>query len=144
MNQTQHNRERFPGIEFKDDNYIVRGGGEVNRYNRIFSTYQCESKVLECLKDAMAHIGNSRLVFVEIRYGEAWFDSSGYYNKDDVVGKLFDDSLAWYITRFSVQKLSDNRFEMQIKVHELDKIQSKTNIGPNLLEYIGSLFGGKL
>lgn len=133
--------DRFPGIEFQDANYIVRGGGNANMYNRIFSTYQCESKVLECLKDTLTCIGKSRLVFVEIRHGESWFDSSKHYNKDDAVGKLFDYSLAWYITRFRVQKLSDNHFEIQIKVHELDNIQDQTNIGPDLVEYIGSLFG---
>lgn len=132
--------DRFPGIKFQDANYIVRGGGRATRHNIIFSTYQCESKVIECMKDTLTHIGKSRLVSVEIRYGEAWWDSSKFYNKDDVVGKLFDLSLGWYITRFSMTKLSDNCFEIQIKVHELDKIQRKTNIGPNLLEYIGSLF----
>ena len=92
------------------------------------------------MKDTLTHIGESRLLVVEIRYGEAWWDSSKYYNKDDAVGRLFDDSLGWYITRFSVVNRSDNCFEIQIKVHELDNIQSKTNIGPNLLEYIASLF----
>lgn len=132
--------DRFPGIEFQDANYIVRGGDRAAMHNIIFSTYQCESKVIECMKDTLTHIGKSRLVFVEIRYGEAWWDSSKFYNKDDVVGRLFDYSLAWYITRLRVIKLSNNHFEIQLKVHELDKIQSKTNIGPNLLEYIGSLF----
>ena len=88
--------------------------------------------------------GQSRPVSVEIRHGEAWWESSKFYNKDDVVGQLFDYSLAWYITRFSMTKLYDNLFEIQIKVHELDQIQKKTNIGPHLLEYIGSLFGRKL
>ena len=132
--------DRFPGIEFKDIEYFIYGSGKSHRYNIIFSTYQCESKVIECMKDTLTHIGKSRLVFVEIRYGEAWWDSSKFYNKDDVVGRLFDYSLAWYITRLRVIKLSNNHFEIQLKVHELDKIQSKTNIGPNLLEYIGSLF----
>lgn len=134
-------RDRFPGIEFQDANYIVRGGGKANMYNRIFSTYQCESKVIECMKDTLTCIGKGRLVFVEIRYGESWFDSSKLYNKDDVVGKLFDYSLSWYITRLRLIKLPNNHFEIQLKVHELDKIQSKTNIGPDLLEYIDSLFG---
>ena len=136
--------DRFPGIEFKDIEYFVRGGDKANRQNIIFSTYQCESKVIECMKDTLAHMGKSRIVSVEIRYGESWWDSSKFYNKDDVLGKLFDDSLGRYITRFSVTKLSDNRFEIQIKVHELDNIQRKTNIGPDLIEYIGSLFGRKL
>jgi hypothetical protein len=92
------------------------------------------------MKDTLTHIGESRLLVVEIRYGESWWDSSKYYNKDAAVGRLFDDSLGWYITRFSVVNRSDNCFEIQIKVHELDNIQSKTNIGPNLLEYIASLF----
>lgn len=140
MNQTQYNRERFQGIEFKQDDYSLPGPVKSSRYNRIFSAYQCESKVIECMKDALTHIGESRLLVVEIRYGEAWWDSSKFHNKDDVVGQLFDDSLGWYITRFSVMNRSDNCFEIQIKVHELDNIQGKTNIGPNLLEYIASLF----
>lgn len=140
MNKTQANRERFPGIEFQKDNYSFPGLVKSIRNNRIFSTYQCESTVIECMKDTLTNIGESRLLVVEIRYGEAWWDSSKFYNKDDIVGQLFDDSLAWYITRFSVVDRSDNFFELQIKVHELDNIQSRTNIGPNLLEYIGSLF----
>jgi hypothetical protein len=140
MNQTQYNRERFPGIEFKKDDYALPGLVKSIRHNRIFSEYQCESNVIECMKDTLTHIGESRLLVVEIRYGEAWWDSSKYYNRDSAVGRLFDDSLGWYITRFSVVNRSDNCFEIQIKVHELDNIQSKTNIGPNLLEYIASLF----
>ena len=140
MNQTQYNRERFPGIEFQKLECPLPGLVKSTRYNRIFSTYQCEPKVIECMKDTLTHIGESRLLVVEIRYGEAWWDSSKFHNKDDVVGQLFDDSLGWYITRFSVVNRSDNCFEIQIKVHELDHIQGKTNIGPNLLEYIASLF----
>ena len=132
--------DRFPGIEFQDINYLLPDRIKSIKYNRIFSTYQCEPKVIECMKDTLTHIGKSHLLVVEIRYGEAWWDSSKYYNRDDVVGRLFDDSLAWYITRFTVVNRSDNCYEIQIKVHELDHIQSKTNIGPNLLEYIASLF----
>ena len=144
MNQTQEYRKRFPGIEPKKVDYHWPGGISAIEYIRIFSAYQCESKVLECIKDTLTHIGESSLLVVEIKYGDAWWDSSKHYNKDDVVGILFDDSLAWYITRFSVVDRSDNCFEIQIRVHELDHIQRRTNIGPNLLEYIGSLFGGKL
>lgn len=144
MNQTQYNREQFPGIEFQDVEYPHPGGVKSRMYNRIFSAYQCEPKVIECMKDTLTHIGERRLVSVEIRHGESWWESSKFYNKDDVVGQLFDYSLAWYITRFSMTKLYDNLFEIQIKVHELDQIQKKTNIGPHLLEYIGSLFGRKL
>jgi hypothetical protein len=140
MNETQANREQFPGIEFQEVDYPLPGFVKCNRYNRIFSTYQCESAVIECMKDTLTHIGKSHLLVVDIRYGEAWWDSSKHYNKDDAVGRLFEDSLAWYITRFSVVNRSDNRYEIQIKLHELDYIQSKTNIGPNLLEYIASLF----
>ena len=135
--------DRFPGIEFQDINYLLPDRIKSIKYNRIFSTYQCEPKVIECMKDTLAHIGESCLLVVEIRYGEAWWDSSKYYNKDDVMGRLFDDSLAWYITRFSMLNRTDNCFEIQIKVHELDP-GLETNIGPNLVEYIGSLFGGKL
>lgn len=141
MNQPQYNREQFPGIEFQDIDYHYPISVKTIRHNRIFSTYQCESKVIECMKDTLTNIGESRLLVVEIRYGEAWWDSSKFHNKDDVVGQLFDDSLGWYITRFSVMNRSDNCFEIQIKIHELDKNQSKTNIGPDLVEYIGSLFG---
>ena len=136
--------DRFPGIEFKDIDYFIYGSGKSHRHNIIFSTYQCESKVIECMKDTLTHMGKSRLVSVEIRHGESWWDRSKFYNKEDVVGRLFEDSLGQYITRFSMTKLSDNRFEIQIKVHELDNIQRKTNIGPDLIEYMGSLFGRKL
>lgn len=144
MNQTQEYRKRFPGVEPKTVDYPLPGLVKSIRYNRIFSTYQCESKVIECMKDTLTCIGESHLLVVEIRYGESWYDGSKFFNKDDVIGQLFDYSLAWYITRFSVMNRSDNCFELQIKVKELDNIQSKTNIGPNLLEYIGSLFGKKL
>lgn len=140
IDKEQEYKERFPGIEFQKLDCPMPGLVKSSRYNRIFSTYQCESKVIECMKDTLTHIGESRLLVVEIRYGEAWWDSSKYYNKDDAVGRLFDDSLGWYITRFTVVNRSDNCFEIQIKVHELDNIQGKTNIGPNLLEYIASLF----
>ena len=139
MNQSQENKERFPGIEFQNVEYLL---GQANpiRYNRIFSAYQCEPKVIECMKDTLTCIGENRLDSVEIRYDETWWDGSKYFNKDDVVGILFDYSLAWYITRFSVVNRSDNCYEIQIKVHVLDHNQSKTNIGLNLIEYIASLF----
>ncbi len=143
MNKAQEYRKRFPGIKHQNVEYRL---GEVRpiRYSRIFSAYQCESQVIECIKDTLTCIGKSRLVSVGIRYGESWYDSSTFHNKDDVVGQLFDYSLAWYITRFSIVNYSDNCFDMEIKMHKLDKLQKKTNIGPNLLEYIGSLFGEKL
>ena len=131
--------DRFSGIEHQNVEYRL-GETKPIRYNRIFSGYQCEFRVIECIKDTLTCIGERRLVAVEIRYSKAWWDSSKYYNKDDAVGRLFDDSLAWYITRFSVFNRSDNCFEIQIQVQELDNIQSKTNIGLKLIEYIASLF----
>ena len=143
MNQSQENRERFPGIEFQDVGYIVRGGDKANLHNRIFSTYQCESKLIESMKDTLSHIGKGRLVSMEIRYGEGWWNSSWYTNKDDAMGILFEASLARYVTRIGIAIYGDRSFSIQVKVHDLNP-GMETNIGPDFVEYIGTLFDGKL
>ena len=135
MNQTQYNREQFPGIEFKD------GVGYHDMSIRVCSVYQTEDHILDCMKYTLEGVKGkcSRLV---VRYGETWFSCETYFKRDDAISALFKDSLSKYITRFSISRGFRGRgdFEMHIKVHELGGPVVETNIGPHLLEYIASLF----
>ena len=141
MNETQANREQFPGIEFKDDFGVEYVNSMTHRLrSRIFSAYQSESQIIECMKYTLSDMGNWKCNCVAIKYGDSWWDKSQYYNKDSAVGILFEDSLARYITKFDIERnFGHDTFILTIKVHELTP-NVETNIGPNLLEYIASLF----
>lgn len=132
MNETQANREQFPGIEFKDNIPGYRG------LSRIFSAYQNESNVLDCMKYTVSEMPARKCLCVMLKYSESWWDCSKYFSKDGVIGALFEDSLGWYITKFDVERVGNDHFRLWMKLKELGGLE--TNIGPNLLEYIASLF----
>lgn len=135
MNQTQARRERFPGIEFKD---LV---GYYDMSIRICTAYQTEDHILDCMKYTLEGV-DGKCSHIVVRYGETWLSCETYFKRDDAISALFKDSLSKYITMFSISRGLHGRddFEMQIKVHELGGSVVETNIGPNLLEYIASLF----
>lgn len=127
--------DRFPGIEFKDD---VPGW---HGCSRIFSTWQGESKVLDCLKYSLSDIMDKRCLCVVVKRGEHWWNCDKYYSGDQAVSALFGDSLSKYITKFDIDRSIDsNTFKLWIKLKEIGDSGVSTNIGPDLLEYIASLF----
>ena len=144
MNKTQSNREQFPGIEFKDDNaQAYRCEPTWRLRSRVFSSYQNESNLLECLKYTLSDIQGWKCKKIVVKYGGSWYDCCKYYCKDDIVGVLFDYSMSKYITKFDVSRVfnieNQGEFELWLKVHDLTP-NVETNIGPNLLEYIATLF----
>ena len=95
MNQTQANRERFPGIEFKD------GVGYHDMSIRICTAYQTEDHILNCMKYTLEGV-NRKCSHIVVRYGETWLSCKAYFKRDDAISALFKDSLSKYITMFSI------------------------------------------
>lgn len=132
MNQTQAFRQKFPGIEVKDNPFIP------NVRKRCFTAYQTEANVIRCLKDALSDMDNWKCNILHVKHGEHWWDCDKFSNKGAALCAMFEHSLARYITKFSVERNTGNMFELWFKVHDLGGLD--TNIGPDLVEYIGSLF----
>ena len=130
MNQTQINRERFPGIEVNDDLMLARR-------SRSFSCYQKEKTIIECMKDTLSDMDMWECQCVVVKDGEHWWDMHRFYNRDAIVSVLFDFSLAKYITKFEIVRKVNDKFDICVKVHDLTN-DLNTNIGPDLIEFVGS------
>ena len=132
------NQNAVPSIEFKD----IQGYDATVRSlsSRVCSTYQDEDHILDCMKYTLNTMKRWKCTRLVVRYGETWFSCDTYFNRDDAISALFKDSLSKYITRFDISRGTDNTFMLQIKLHELGNSGLSTNIGPNLLEYIATLF----
>jgi hypothetical protein len=137
--------DKFIGIEFKDNEIPLPERGRLSTHNLKFTTYQCESDVIRCMKYyTLDGLKPSKCQFIEMLYSDGWWDSSRYTSKDDAMVILFEDSLARYITRIVINIYGDDiyddvEFNIQFKVQELGP-GMETNIGPDLIEYIGKLF----
>ena len=136
MNQTQAYRERFPGVEIIPTTYY---GELTRRQSRAFSAYQSESKVVECIKDAIKDMDGWKCDCVVVKTGEHWWDAHRHYGRDAIVSTLFDQSLKGYVTKFDIERKEKCLFTLWLKVHSLSK-GVETNIGPDLVEYIMSRF----
>ena len=148
---------QFPGIEFKEEMRNLPPCDSVwARRSVICSTYQDERQLLRCFKQVVADLRDWTCEKVIVKYSESWWDCSTYFNKDDAIGALFEDSLSRYITKFDVERIfwsgatlrnfascCPNKFNLCIKLHELPP-NLDTNIGPNLLERISAMFNYKV
>ena len=131
MNQAQEYRDRFPGIEVKDD-------PAMSRRTRSFSSYQKERTIIECMEDALWDLDIWDCECVVFQTGEHWWNTHRYYTRDAIVSTLFDQSLKGYVTKFVIELKAHDRFVVWLKIHELTP-GLDTNIGPNLVEYIGDM-----
>lgn len=131
MNQAQEYRDRFPGIEVKDDLALARR-------TRSFSSYQKERTIIECMGDALWDMDSWDCECVVFQTGEHWWNTHIHYTRDAIVSTLFDQSLKGYVTKFVIERKSHYRFVVWLKIHELTP-GLDTNIGSNLVEYIGDM-----
>lgn len=132
MNQTQEYRDRFPGIEPKEDmtkTYRIRS----------FSSYQKERTVIECMEDTLWDMDIWDCECVVVKSGEHWWDAHRFYRRDALVSILFESSLAMYVTKFQVERKAHDKFILHLKLHELTKDVKTTNLGADLIEYIGNM-----
>ena len=132
MNQTQEYRERFPGIEPKED---------MTKTCRIrsFSSYQKERTIIECMEDTLFDMDTWDCECVVVKDGEHWWDAHVFCTKDAIASVLFESSLAKYVTKFQVDRKANDKFILRVKLHELTRDVKNTNIGPDLIEYIGRM-----
>jgi len=134
MNQTQRNRELYPGVEIRDVGPTHRSFS--------FSAPQDEGSMLRCLKNGcFPDMDIKRCVHVNIKMGESWYTVTKYFSSEDAITALFDLSLSKYITKVALELKEHDQFVLWIKVHDIGGHVKDTNIGPNFLEYVSSLFG---
>ena len=132
MNQTQEYRDRFPGIEPKEDmtkTYRIRS----------FSSYQKERTVIECMEDTLWDMDIWDCECVVVKDGDHWWNAHRFYRRDDLVSILFEKSLSMYVTKFQVERKAHDKFILYVKLHDLTKDVKTTNLGADLIEYIGNM-----